>query len=57
MPQVGSAYVRIRPTLDAEEAEALERLRDQSRALADGIDGFLAKFPRNPPVLEEEKHD
>lgn len=56
MPQVGGAYVRIRPKLDQAEAEALERLRDLSRALADGIDSFLSNFS-SQAALEEETHD
>jgi hypothetical protein len=50
--QVGGAFVRIRPVLDPEERRALERLRDLSRDLADGLDNYLSKFvdphPRRP---------
>lgn len=56
MAEVGGAYVRIRPTLDAAEREALETLSAHARSLADGLDSYLSKFP-NRPALEEETHD
>jgi hypothetical protein len=56
MAQVGGAYVRIRPTLEPFERTALKTLADQARALADGLDAYLAKFP-TVHALEEETHD
>jgi hypothetical protein len=52
MPQVGGAFVRLRPVLDSEERAALEDLSRLARALADGLDSFLGKFAE-PPVLEK----
>lgn len=54
--EVGTAFVRIRPTLDADERGALEKLAENARALADGLDAYLAKFAICP-ALEEETHD
>lgn len=56
MTQVGGAYIRIRPTLDADEREALEKLSAHARSLADGLDSYLSKFV-TCPALEGEPHD
>lgn len=53
MTQVGGAFVRIRPTLDADEREALEEISANARSLADGLDSYLSKFAICP-ALEEE---
>jgi hypothetical protein len=59
MGQVGGAFVRLRPSLSAEDRSALELLGQQARDLADGVDRFLSNFAREPddPPSLEETHD
>ena len=55
MPEIATAFVRIRPTLANPEREALQALGEQCQALADAIDRFLSQFATPPEI--EEAHD
>lgn len=54
MAEVGTAYVRIRPVLEPDERDALEKLAENARSLADGLDSYLSNFA-NRPALEEDR--
>ncbi len=54
MDPLATAFVRLRPSLSVEDRDALEELGRTARALADGVDTFLASFAREPDQLEGE---
>ena len=46
---IATAFVRIRPSLRPDDRGTLEELSRAARALADGVDTFLANFAHEEP--------